>query len=102
MTFYSLKIDQRRLGGVKRANCQLTNPQVFQILILMPFFAASGLSHYTTAVMSCMFDGKKGILNSFMTQDIADWYNVIYHITVQLASMITVHNDFKKVIFRQS
>lgn len=34
----SLKIDQRSLGGIKRANCQLTNLQVFQILILMPFF----------------------------------------------------------------
>lgn len=69
----SLKIDQRSLGGIKRANCQLTNLQVFQILILMPFFAVSGLSHYTTSVMSRMFGGKKDILYSFMAQDTVDW-----------------------------
>lgn len=98
----SLRIDQRCLGGVKRANCQLTNLQVFQILILLPFFAVSGLSHYTTSVMSRMFGGKKDILYSFMAQDTVDWRNVIYRIAVQLISMITVRNDFKKVIFRQS
>lgn len=92
----SLRIDQRCLGGVKRANCQLTNLQVFQILILLPFFAVSGLSHYTTSVMSRMFGGKKDILYSFMAQDTVDWRNVIYRIAVQLISMITVRNDFKK------
>ncbi len=98
----SLKIYQRCLVGVKRANCQLTNLQVFQILILMPFFAVSGLSHYTTSVMSRMFGGKKDILYSFMAQYTVDWRNVIYRIAVQLVSMITVRNDFKKSIFRQS
>lgn len=84
------------LGGIKRAKYQLTNLLIFQILILMPFFAVSGLSHYTTSVMSRMFGGKKDILYSFMAQDTVDWLNVIYSIALQLISMITARNDFKK------
>lgn len=33
-----LNLDTRSLGGLKRENCQLTNLQVFQILLLLPFF----------------------------------------------------------------
>ena len=40
-----LKLDNRSLGGLKRENCQLTNLQVFQILLLFPFFAIKGFSH---------------------------------------------------------
>ena len=42
----SLNLDNRSLGGLKRENCQLTNLQVFQILLLLPFFAIKGFSHY--------------------------------------------------------
>lgn len=38
----SLHLDSRCLGGNKRENCQLTNLQLFQILVLMPFFAIKG------------------------------------------------------------
>lgn len=92
----SLSIDSRCLGGAKRDNCQLTNLQIFQILVLMPFFAVTGLSHYAASVMSRMFGGKKDILYSFMSQDNIDWRYVIYRITVKLISSITVRNDFKK------
>ena len=34
-----INLDCRSLGGLKRENCQLTNLQVFQILVLLPFFA---------------------------------------------------------------
>ena len=42
----SLNLDIRSLGGQKRENCQLTNLQVFQILLLLPFFAVKGFSRY--------------------------------------------------------
>lgn len=42
----SLNLGNRSLGGLKRENCQLTNLQVFQILLLLPFFAIKGFSHY--------------------------------------------------------
>ena len=39
----NVNLDCRSLGGMKRENCQLTNLQVFQILVLLPFFAVKGV-----------------------------------------------------------
>lgn len=33
----SLSVDNKSLGGDKRVNCRLTNIQIFQLLLLMPF-----------------------------------------------------------------
>ena len=54
-----LNLDTRSLGGLKRENCQLTNLQVFQILLLLPFFAIKGFSHYDGSALCRMFGGKK-------------------------------------------
>lgn len=48
----SLRFDNRSLGGNKRSNCQLTNLQVFQLIVLMPFFAIKGFSHYKNSILS--------------------------------------------------
>ena len=61
-----LKLDNRSLGGLKRENCQLTNLQVFQILLLFPFFAIKGFSHYDGSALCRMFGGKKDILYSYL------------------------------------
>ena len=65
----SINLDSRSLGGIKRENCQLTNLQVFQILLLLPFFAVKGFSHYGSSVLHSMFGGKKDVFYSFMSQD---------------------------------
>lgn len=39
-----IRISDNDLGGVKRANCQLTNRQLFQIIILLSFLAVPGIS----------------------------------------------------------
>ncbi len=92
----SLTIGNRHLGGAKRVNCQLTNLRVFQIVILMPFFAVRGFSHYATSVMNRMFGGKKDILYAFMAKDNIDWRNVIYGITMKLIVKVALRKDFKK------
>lgn len=61
----SLNLDNRSLGGLKRENCQLTNLQVFQILLLLPFFAIKGFSHYDGSALCRMFGGKKDVLFSY-------------------------------------
>ena len=91
-----LHIDNRCLGGNKRENCQLTNLQVFQILIMMPFFAISGFSHYAESVMSRMFGGKKDIFYSFMAQDNIDWRNLLIRITVGIIRSIIIRKDYRK------
>ena len=92
----SLKLDSKILGGNKHHNCKLTNLQLFQIVVLLPFFAVKGFSHYPTSVLSRMFGGKKDLLYSFMSQDSIDWRNIIYRITKKLITGVTIRKDFKK------
>lgn len=92
----SLHLDSRCLGGNKRENCQLTNLHLFQILVLMPFFAIKGFSHYPASALSRMFGGKKDVLYSFMSQDHINWRNLIYRIVVKLIAKVTNRDDFKK------
>ena len=92
----SLHLGNPDLGGRKRENCQLTNLQVFQLLVLMPFFSVVNAFNYSGSVLSKMFGGKKDMLYFFMSQDNIDWRNIIYRITVKLISNVTCRQDYKK------
>ena len=91
-----LRLHSKDLGGNKRENCQLTNLQVFQILVLLPFMAVKGLSHYVGSALCNMFGGRKDILYSFMAQDNADWRNIIYRVTGQLIKKTVVRKDHRR------
>ena len=91
-----VNLDCRSLGGMKRSNCQLTNLQIFHILVLLPFFAIKGFSHYDGSALSRMFGGKKDILYSYLSQDGINWRKVIYRITGGLLMRVTVRSDHKK------
>ena len=92
----SINLDCRSLGSLKRENCQLTNLQVFQILVLLPFFAIKGSSHYEGSALSRMFGGKKDVFYSYLSQDNVNWRNVVYRITGWLLTKVTVRQDHKK------
>lgn len=92
----NLNLYNRSLGGLKSENCLLTNLQVFQILLLFPFFAIKGFSHYDGSALCCMFGGKKDVLYSYLSQDNINWRNVIYRITNWLLTKVTVRQDHKK------
>lgn len=64
-----MRISDKDLGGKKRENCQLTNLQLFQIILILPFMAVPGFSHYAGSSISKLFGGKKDILYSFMAKD---------------------------------
>lgn len=91
-----LNLDCRSLGGMKRENCRLTNLQVFQILVLFPFFAIKGYSHYAGSALSRMFGGKKDMLYSYLSQDNINWRKVIYRITNRLVKQVVIRDDHKK------
>ena len=92
----NVNLDCRSLGGIKRDNCQQTKLQVFQILVLLPFFAIKGFSHYDSSVLNRMFGGKKDVLYSFASQDNINWRKIIYRITVWLVTKVIVRSDHKK------
>lgn len=91
-----INLDCRSLGGMKRENCRLTNLQVFQILVLFPFFAIKGYSHYAGSALSRMFGGKKDMFYSYLSQDNINWRKVIYRITNQLVKRVVIRDDHKK------
>ena len=91
-----LHVNSKMLGGIKRENCKFTNLQIFQLLLLLPVFAVSGLSHYAQSGLGRMFGGKKDLLYSFMSQDCIDWRSIIYRIVVSLIAKITMRQDFRK------
>ena len=91
-----LRLHSRDLGGNKRGNCQLTNLQVFQILVLLPFMAIRGLSHYVGSALCNMLGNRKDILYSFIAQDNIDWRNIIYRVTGQLVKKTAVHKNHQQ------
>jgi hypothetical protein len=91
-----LHITSKDLGGNKRENCQLTNLQLFQIVIMMPFFAVKNFSHYPSSAISKMFGGKKDVLYDFMSQDNIDWRHIVYRIASKLISDVVIRKDYKK------
>ena len=92
----NLCIDNRSLGGTKRSNCQLTNLQTFQILIMLPFFSIKCFSHYEGSGLYRMFGCAKDVFYSFVSQDVIDWRNIIYRISTKLIGKVTVRSDYKK------
>lgn len=91
-----ITLDCRSLGGMKRENCRLTNLQVFQILVLFPFFAIKGYSHYAGSALCRMFGGKKDMFYSYLSQDNINWRKVIYRITNRLVKRVVIRDDHKK------
>lgn len=91
-----INLDCRSLGGIKRENCRLTNLQVFQILVLFPFFAIKGYSHYAGSALSRMFGGRKDMFYSYLSQDNLNWRKVIYRITNRLVKRVVIRDDHKK------
>lgn len=91
-----LKIRSNELGGVKRENCQLTNLQIFQLLLLMPFFAIPGFSHYGCSALNKMFGGQKDVFYDFVRQDTINWRNILYRLTGEMIRKVTVRKDYRK------
>ena len=91
-----MRISDKDLGGKKRENCQLTNLQLFQIILILPFMAVPGFSHYAGSSISKLFGGKKDLLYSFMAKDNIDWRNIIWHIACHLIKAVTIRKDYQK------
>lgn len=94
--FESFRFNDKSFGGVKRENCQLRNSQLFQLLVLLPFFAVKGFSHYGASALSRMFGGEKSLLYSFAQQDNIDWRGIVYRIAGKLISKTIYREDSRK------
>ena len=91
-----MKLSDKDLGGSKRENCQLTNLQLFQIILLLPFMSVPGFSHYAESSISKLFGDKKDILYLFMAKDNIDWRSIIRRIVCHLIKSVTIRKDYQK------
>ena len=89
-----INLDCRSLGGIKRENCRLTNLQVFEKLVLFPFFAIKGYSHYAGSALKALLIMAGGYsLYSSLSQDNLNWRKVIYRITNRFVKRVVIRDD---------
>ncbi len=91
-----LHFDKRVFGGKKRHNCKMTYYQTLQLILLLPFFAVKGFSHYAESILHSRFNCEKDMFYSFMSRDDINWRNILCRFAVKLIERISVRADHKK------
>jgi len=92
----SLHFDKRVFGGKKHHNCKMSYYQPLQLILLLPFFAVKGFSHYAESILHSRFDCEKDMFYSFMSKDDINWRNILCHFAVKLIDRMSVRADHKK------
>ena len=88
--FEEMRFSDKDLGGRKRENYQLTNLQLFLIILILPFMAVPDFSHHAESPISKLFGGKKDLLYWFMAKDNIGWRNIIWR-RMECIGMIFSH-----------
>lgn len=91
-----LHLDKRVFGGKKRHNCKMTYYQTLQLILMLPFFAVNGFSHYAESILHSSFRCEKDMFYSFMSKDDINWRNILCRFAVKLIDRISVRADHKK------
>lgn len=92
----SINIREKHMGTSKNKNCKLTVLQVFNLLLLFPFFNVKGAFHYSTSALGRIFACEKDMFYRFMEDDGIDWRNILYVINNQLVGRLSARSDSKK------
>ncbi len=77
-TVSRLHIRSSHIGIEKQGNCKLTSVQVFELLLLFPFFMVKNALSYSHSGLAGLFNCKKDMFYRFMEQDVIDWRNLVY------------------------
>ena len=83
-----LHLDKRVFGGKKRHNCKMTYYQTLQLILMLPFFAVNGFSHYAESILHSSFRCEKDMFYSFMSKDDINWRNILCRFAVKLIDRI--------------
>lgn len=95
----SLRLRESQIGISKASNCKLSVLQVFQLLVLFPFFGVKDAFHYNISALGKFFNCQKDMFYSFMKNDAIDWRKLLYIVSLQLIDRIIVRGDSKKSKF---
>lgn len=90
-----MRISDKDLGGKKRENCQLTNLQLFQIILILPFMAVPGfLIMPDRQSRNC--SGVRRTYSIRLWPRTIQTSNIIWHIACHLIKAVTIRKDYQK------
>ena len=73
-----INIRPNQIGAGKEANCKFTSLQVFNLLILFPFFAVKSACRYSGSALSRLFACEKDMFYRFMNDGNVRWRKLLY------------------------
>lgn len=79
-----INIRPNQIGAGKEANCKFTSLQVFNLLILFPFFAVKNACRYSGSALSRLFACEKDMFYRFMNDGNVRWRKLLYAMNLQL------------------
>ena len=91
----SFRLRESQIGISKARNCKMSVLQVFQLLVLFPFFGVKDAFHYGTSALGKFFHCEKDMFYEFMKNDAIDWRKLLYVISLQIIDRIIVRGDSK-------
>lgn len=95
----SLRLRESQIGVSKSNNCKYSILQVFQLLVLFPFFGVKDAFHYSTSSLGRIFHCEKDMFYEFMKNDFVDWRGLLYVVNSQIIDRLIVRADSKKSKF---
>jgi len=91
-----LKLSAKTLELESRWNCKYTRLQVFELLLLFPFFMVKNAFRYTDSTLAKVVPCKKDVFYRFMENGSIDWRIILYRINRQLLGKILLRDDSLK------
>lgn len=88
-----LKLSEKSLTLESHWNCKYTRLQVFELLLLFPFFMVKNAFHYTDSSLAKVIPCKKDVFYRFMENGSINWRRMFYRINSQLISKILLRSD---------
>ncbi len=95
----SFRLREKQIGVSKSFNCKYAVLQVFQLLVLFPFFGVKDAFHYSASSLGRFFHCEKDMFYEFMKNDLVDWRNLLYVINTQIIDRLIVRADSKNSKF---
>ena len=83
-----IKIRSGQIGVTKKANCKLTALQVFNLLVLFPFFMVKNASSFAFSSLGRLFMCEKDMFYRFMNDGNVNWRSLLYSMSQQLVKCI--------------
>jgi len=91
-----IRVGVKQMGCDKNANCKLTCEQVYQLMMLFPFFALKNANNYVDSILRKFFSCHKDMFYRFMSNPDIDWRKLVFSVNRRLLQRISLRSDAKK------